>query len=125
MYQQNLVNNSLIFIAPGYRKERGSIAHGNAINKDRRISGADPIHNRKHGKKMDCIYVAGAFELGCLEIGGLSNDQTKAYADGMLKLPIVLKDMMIDISTRSNASLNELVLVGYNISGNFPSSSLV
>ena len=125
MYQQNLSTYSLIFIAPDYRKERGSVAHSNAINKGRRLSGADPIHNRKHGKKMDCIYVAGAFELGCLEMGGLSNDQTKAYADGMLKLPIVLKDMMIDISTRSNASLNELVLLGYNINGNFPSSSLV
>lgn len=63
-------------------------------------------------------------KLGCLlEVKGLTNNQPKAYADGMLKQPIVLTDMMIDISTRSNASLNDLVLVGYNISGNFLSTS--
>lgn len=49
----------------------------------------------KQAKKMDIIYVTGGLELGCLEIG--SSDVTKDWRDSRVKMPIVMKDVLLEL----------------------------
>ena len=46
---------------------------------------------------MDAVYVGGRKELGCMEIGH-DVDQTKGLKDGSMKMPIVMKDMLLQIA---------------------------
>lgn len=70
------------------------------------------------GHKMDTVYLSGKHELGCLEIGGCP-DSTKSLKDGKIKMPIVLKDMLLSIIANTDTKPQDIHLVGYIINGKF------
>lgn len=68
------------------------------------------------GRRTDTVYVAGNVELGCLEIGG-PTDQTKEWKDSRIKMPIVMKDMLLQIAETSPSIVNKVHILGYVING--------
>ncbi|KAI9488284.1 hypothetical protein BDB00DRAFT_848860 [Zychaea mexicana] len=95
-------------------KEISSEANATARNTKRKLSAIEPIANKKMGSRTDIIYKISNIELGCLEIGG-KVDATKEYKDSMIKMPPVLKDMIIAVAERKRASLRKIHVLGYNI----------
>lgn len=97
-------------------KEKTSKANGFAKNAKRKLSAVDQVEHKRMGRRMDAIYEGSNVELGCLEIGQIS-DQTKEMHDSKLKLPMVMKDMMLAIMTSAPDLLHHIHIVGYNING--------
>ncbi|KAI9494784.1 hypothetical protein BDB00DRAFT_927974 [Zychaea mexicana] len=95
--------------------EGSSEANADALNNDRQLSSVKPIAKRKMGRRGDLIFESGKLELGCTEIGA-AKDQTKEMRDSLLKLPIVLRDMLL-LATFSPSLLHKCHVVGYSISG--------
>ena len=60
------------------------------------------------GRKVDEVYIGGDIELGCMEIGGSSADQTKELKDGQMKMPYVMKDMLLDIANKSPSLVHKV-----------------
>ncbi|KAG0178932.1 hypothetical protein DFQ28_003560, partial [Apophysomyces sp. BC1034] len=96
-------------------KEKSSTANATARNRKRRLSASEIIANRKVGRKVDTVYCSGSTELGCLEIGGVY-DQTKEFRDSRMKMPTVLRDMLLLLSFTPTL-LREVHVVGYSING--------
>ncbi|ORX53660.1 hypothetical protein DM01DRAFT_1287676, partial [Hesseltinella vesiculosa] len=98
-------------------KEKSSIANAISRNCKRRLSSTNELPRYKVGHKMDTfLYSSGDTELGCLEIGGTSN-QTEQLGDAYLKLPIVMKDMMVHILKTTSVEASKIHIVGYAIHG--------
>ncbi|KAI8391810.1 uncharacterized protein BYT42DRAFT_558157 [Radiomyces spectabilis] len=106
--------NSVFWDSPvqAISKEKGSMANADALNPKRLLSAMKQAPNAKPGHRMDTIYLAGDKELGCLEIGGTS-DISKAMKDGQMKLPIVMKDMLLRIAKTTNIRVTDIRIVGY------------
>ncbi|KAI8147850.1 hypothetical protein BJV82DRAFT_575023 [Fennellomyces sp. T-0311] len=97
-------------------KEKASIANSKARNK-RKLSAIDPSGNKKMGHRIDVIYCGSNIELGGHEIGK-DNVDTREMKDGMLKLPIVLKDMLSSVINTMPSLAHRVHALGYNINGN-------
>ncbi|KAI7852101.1 hypothetical protein BDC45DRAFT_537672 [Circinella umbellata] len=95
--------------------EGTSKANTDALNNVHQLSSVKPIANRKMGRRGDTIFEAGKLELGCIEIGA-AKDQTKEMYDSLLKMPTVLRDMLLS-ATFSPSILHEAHIMGYSISG--------
>ncbi|KAI7858785.1 hypothetical protein BDC45DRAFT_564895 [Circinella umbellata] len=99
-------------------EEKSSSANAAATNQKRKLSAVEPVDNLKMGRRTDTSYIGGGdVELGCLEIGKAS-DQTKEFMDGSIKMPIVMRDMLLKLVEESQALVNELHTLGYVIMGN-------
>ncbi|KAI8143456.1 hypothetical protein BJV82DRAFT_94164 [Fennellomyces sp. T-0311] len=98
-------------------KEKSSVASAASANNKRKLSTTDEICRKAIGRKVDEVYICGNIELGCMEIGGSSTDQTKEIKDGRMKMPHVLKDMLLDIVTKSPTLVHKVNVTGYLISG--------
>ena len=85
------------------------------MNQNRQSSSIKPISNRKMGRRRDTIFNSGHIELGCTEIGS-AKDQTKEIRDSLLKMPIVLRDMLLSATFSPNL-LHQSHVIGYSISG--------
>ncbi|KAI9466435.1 hypothetical protein BDB00DRAFT_872194 [Zychaea mexicana] len=69
------------------------------------------------GRRTDTTYIGGnGVELGCLEIGR-TNDQTKEFIDGSIKMPMVMRDMLLKLVEENPALVNQLHILGYLIMG--------
>ncbi|KAG1442653.1 hypothetical protein G6F56_010976 [Rhizopus delemar] len=101
-----------------FSKEKSSVANSLAKNNKRKLSAVEQLSNVKMGHKMDTIYVSGNVELGCLEIGGVPC-QTKAWHDSRMKMPFVMKDMLMNIVKKAPVKINEVHVVGYIINGKY------
>ncbi|KAI9278969.1 hypothetical protein BDA99DRAFT_554561 [Phascolomyces articulosus] len=97
------------------KTKKSSEANVSAVNQNRQLSSIMPISNRKMGRRGDTIFNSGHIELGCTEIGA-AKDQTKEIRDGLLKMPIVLRDMLL-LATFSPNLLHQAHVIGYSISG--------
>ncbi|KAI8144670.1 hypothetical protein BJV82DRAFT_605789 [Fennellomyces sp. T-0311] len=97
-------------------KERSSAASAKASNSKRKLSSVDEITRKAMGRKMDTVYVGGEIELGAMEIGGLQDD-TKGFKDGMVKLPRVMKDMLVAIANKAPSCLRQTHITGFSING--------
>ncbi|KAG2221417.1 hypothetical protein INT45_012668 [Circinella minor] len=95
--------------------EGGSKSNADAMNKKRCISAIDPAPRRQMGDKIDTIFYANRKELGLIEVGK-KVDQTKEMKDGLVKMPIVMHDMLINLAT-SKELLRKVKVVGYVING--------
>ncbi|KAI9488956.1 hypothetical protein BDB00DRAFT_963026 [Zychaea mexicana] len=96
-------------------KEGSSKANADENNKKRCISAVDPAIHRKMGRKMDLLYESSGKELGCIEIGK-DEDQTKEMKDGLLKMPIVMHDMLLQVAF-SESLLRCVHVLGFVIVG--------
>ncbi|KAI9485076.1 hypothetical protein BDB00DRAFT_742670, partial [Zychaea mexicana] len=79
-----------------YSTEISSEANANAINSSRQLSSITAISNRRMGRRGNTIFKYGSKELGCSEVGA-ARDQTKAFRDSAIKLPLVLIDMLLSV----------------------------
>ncbi|KAI7851460.1 hypothetical protein BDC45DRAFT_515840 [Circinella umbellata] len=95
--------------------EGGSKSNADAMNKKRYISAIDPAPRRQMGHKIDTIFYANRKELGLIEVGK-KIDQTKEMKDGLVKMPIVMHDMLINLATTKEL-LRKVKVVGYVING--------
>ncbi|KAI9491027.1 hypothetical protein BDB00DRAFT_767784 [Zychaea mexicana] len=77
------------------------------------LSAIDPIERHKMGRRVDTVFASGPIELGCTEIGA-KNDQTKTLTDRSLKMPLILRDMLLDV-TYAPALLKRSHVVAYCI----------
>ncbi|KAG2216298.1 hypothetical protein INT45_012770 [Circinella minor] len=84
-------------------------------NNKRKLSAITEMERAKLGNKMDVIYRSGTTEYGCLEIGQ-KNNATKEMWDSEIKLPVVIKDILISLTNVAVDLLHELHTIGYNIS---------
>lgn len=96
-------------------KEKTSISHQDTLNQGRLLSSHEVIASFKVGKKMDCVFKAGTFEFGCLEIG-CNHDKSKIFKESGLKQPFILKDMMNFIN-KSIPVKEKVHIRGYSIYG--------
>ncbi|KAI9491022.1 hypothetical protein BDB00DRAFT_767813, partial [Zychaea mexicana] len=80
-----------------------------------KLSAIDPIERRRMGRRVDTVFASGPIELGCTEIGS-KNDQTKTLTDGSLKMPLVLRDMLLDV-TYAPSLLHRSHVVEYSMNG--------
>ncbi|KAI9494785.1 hypothetical protein BDB00DRAFT_871059 [Zychaea mexicana] len=85
-----------------------SEANADVLNNDRQLSSVKP-------RRGDIIFKSGKLELGCAEIGAAKN-QTKEMRDSLLRLPIVLRDMLL-LATFPPLLLHKCHIIGYSISG--------
>ncbi|CAO3595994.1 unnamed protein product [Absidia cylindrospora] len=97
-FVNTIFDNSVI---KALSKELSSVSNAMAINRKRKLSAVEESSNRR----MDTLYVANDTEIGCLEIGG-SFDQSKE-----------LHDMITNIVENFPATINEVHVVGYSITG--------
>lgn len=67
---------------------------------------------------MDTVYVASDIELGCLEIKGMVDD-TKEKEDSRVKMPIVMRDMLLQVVDNVSSMLRKVHIVGYHINGTY------
>ncbi|KAI9269096.1 hypothetical protein BDA99DRAFT_479143 [Phascolomyces articulosus] len=95
--------------------EISSKANTNAVNASRQLSSINAITNRKMGRRGDTVYVYGSREVGCCEVGA-TKDQTKEFHDCSLKMPLVLRDMLLAL-TYDSSLLHKSHVIGYSISG--------
>ena len=58
-------------------KEKSTSASSKASNNKRKLSGVDGTCCKAMGRKMDTVFIGGNIELGCIEIGGRTEDNTK------------------------------------------------
>ncbi|KAI9488879.1 hypothetical protein BDB00DRAFT_771698, partial [Zychaea mexicana] len=116
-FVNTILNDSEYIDALG--KEKSSVANAEASNNKRKISAVNVVNSLKIGRRMDTVYVgAGDVELGCLKIGKTS-DQTKEWSNGLIKMPIVMRDMLLKMVNRSPDLINKLHTMGYNINGTY------
>ncbi|KAG2222833.1 hypothetical protein INT45_000448 [Circinella minor] len=88
-----------------YSKEKPSTANAAATDRKRKLS-------------ADTTYIGGdGVELGCLEIGK-TNIQTKELMDGSIKMPVVMRDMLMELVEETTPLVNKLHILGYVIMGN-------
>ena len=99
-----------------YRKEKTSKANAAVASNKRKLSTIDEIQRKSAGHKMDAIYVGERKELGCMETGN-DEDQTKELKDGSVKMPTVMKDMLLQIVEETPLLLHKIDIIGYIISG--------
>ena len=98
-------------------KESSSTANASANNNKRKLSAIEPIERQKMGRRMDTVYAGKRqVEVGCMEIGKSIN-QTKEWQDGRLKMPIVMRDMLMSMVEETPALLHTLHTMGYSING--------
>ena len=102
---------------PLHSIEISSKANANAVNAYRQLSSTNAIANRKMGRRGDTIYKCGPRELGCCEVGA-AQDQTKEFRDCALKMPLVLRDMLLAL-TYDPSLLHKSHVIGYSISGRY------
>ncbi|KAG2224773.1 hypothetical protein INT45_005297 [Circinella minor] len=95
--------------------EVSSEANAHAINSSRQLSSITAISNRKMGRRGDTIFKYGSEELGCSEVGA-ARDQTKAFRDCSMKMPLVLRDMLLS-ATYDSSLLHAAHVIGYSIIG--------
>ncbi|KAI9489498.1 hypothetical protein BDB00DRAFT_770562, partial [Zychaea mexicana] len=95
--------------------ENSSEANANVINSSRQLSSVTAINKRKMGRRCDTIYKYGARELGCCEVGA-AKDQSKVFRDCLLKMPLVLRDMLLQL-TYTPSLLHKSHVIGYSITG--------
>ncbi|KAI9472914.1 hypothetical protein BDB00DRAFT_793520 [Zychaea mexicana] len=95
--------------------EKSSEANASLVNQDRQLSSIMPITNQKMGRRVDTLFNCGHIELGCTEIGA-TKDQTKEMHDSFLKMPIILRDMLLLATFRPNL-LHQSHVIGCSISG--------
>ncbi|KAG2221233.1 hypothetical protein INT45_013944 [Circinella minor] len=95
--------------------EGTSKANADALNNGHQLSPVKPIANRKMGRRGDAIFESVKLELGCIETAA-AKYQTKEMYDSLLKMPIVLRDMLLS-ATFSPLILHEARIIGYRISG--------
>lgn len=93
-----------------------SNANSKGRNAKRKLSAITEVERAKFGNRMDVIYRSGITEYGCLEIGH-KNNITKEMWDAEIKLPIVMKDILVSLTNVAVDLLHELHTTGYNISG--------
>ena len=98
------------------RKEKPCIANAAASNGKRKLSAIDEIQRKAMGRRMDAIYAGGGIEPGCMEIGTAA-DLTKELKDGKMKMPVVLKDMLLQIVEAVPTLLHQPNVTGYVING--------
>ncbi|KAI7859393.1 hypothetical protein BDC45DRAFT_475199 [Circinella umbellata] len=99
-------------------KEKPSTANAAATNRKRKLSAVEPTENLKMGRRTDTTYIGGdGVELGCLEIGK-TNNQTKELMDGSIKMPVVMRDMLMKLVEETPSLVNKLHILGYMIMGN-------
>ncbi|KAI9492312.1 hypothetical protein BDB00DRAFT_939777 [Zychaea mexicana] len=94
--------------------EKSSEANATSVNQDRTLSAIKLIANRKMERRVDMLFNCGHIEFGCTEIGA-TKDQTKEMRDSFLKMPIVLRDMLLLATFRPNL-LHQSHVIGYSIS---------
>ncbi|KAI9467450.1 hypothetical protein BDB00DRAFT_777725, partial [Zychaea mexicana] len=99
-----------------YRKEKSSKANAIATNKKCKLSAINEVQRRAASRKIDAVYIGGRRGLGCMETGS-TVDQTKELMDGYMKMPIVMKDMLLQIVEEAPSLLHEIDITGYVISG--------
>ena len=99
-------------------KEKSSSANSTASNNKRKLSSTDEICRKAMGRKMDTVFIGGNIELGCMEIGGRTEDHTKEMQDGSFKMPLVMKDMLVDIVNKTPSLLHDVGITGFCINGN-------
>ncbi|KAG2221872.1 hypothetical protein INT45_012516, partial [Circinella minor] len=105
-----------------FSKEKSSSANAAATNQKRKLSAVEPVDNLKMGRRTNTNYIGGdGVELECLEVGKAS-DQTKEFMDGSIKMPIVMRDMLLKLAGKSPVLVNELHVLRYVIMGNTISS---
>ncbi|KAI9492424.1 hypothetical protein BDB00DRAFT_765343, partial [Zychaea mexicana] len=100
-----------------YSTEISSEANANAINSSRQLSSITAISNRRMGRRGNTIFKYGSKELGCSEVGA-ARDQTKAFRDSAIKLPLVLIDMLLSV-TYHPSLLHACHVIGYSVSGQY------
>ncbi|KAG2219456.1 hypothetical protein INT45_008104 [Circinella minor] len=66
-------------------------------------------------RRGDTIFKYGSEELGCTEIGA-ARDQTKAFRDCSMKMPLVLKGLFLS-AQKYLRLLHAVHVIGYNITG--------
>ncbi|KAI9493042.1 hypothetical protein BDB00DRAFT_764374, partial [Zychaea mexicana] len=98
-----------------YSTEVSSEANANAVNSSRQLSSVTAISNRKMGRRGDTMFKYGSEELGCSEVGA-TRDQTKAFCDCSMKMPLVLRDMLLSV-TYDSSLLHTAHVIGYSITG--------
>ena len=93
-----------------------SHANGKEQNTKRKLSAVESVPNAKIGRRMDMVFKAGRLEYGALEFGQKADD-TKELRDSRIKLPHVMKDMLLTIMHAAPELLRSIHIVGYNING--------
>ncbi|KAG2224554.1 hypothetical protein INT45_004399 [Circinella minor] len=97
-------------------KEKTSKASATQSNNKRKLSAIDEVKRKAMGRRMDCIYIGGSKELGCMEVGSVA-DQTKEFKDSGMKMPIVMKDMLREIVEKAPTLVRRVHMIGYMITG--------
>ncbi|KAI8149270.1 hypothetical protein BJV82DRAFT_662576 [Fennellomyces sp. T-0311] len=92
-------------------KEKASKANVSACNKKRKLSARDEVQRKAMGRKTDVGCIGGRKELGCTEVGS-HVDETKEWTHGRLKMPIVMKDMLLQIVEETRILLHKIGITG-------------
>lgn len=72
------------------------------------------------GRHVDMIYKVDPKEYVCMECGQFESDTTKELADGMFKIPIIMKEMFDSILKSSSSSLmKDIVISSLMIMGKY------
>ena len=64
---------------------------------------------------MDTVFIGGNIELGCMEIWGRTEDYTKEMQDGSFPSPLVMKDMLVDITNKTPSLIHDAGITGFCI----------
>ncbi len=101
-----------------YSGEKSSSSSSDGRNINRSLGGIEKIARKIPGRKMDMIFNADQMEYGCLECGRFNNlNSTKELMDGSFKLPVVMKEMFVNLCNASPTLINDLHVVAFMILG--------
>lgn len=88
------------------------------LNRKRKLSSTEQINRQKSGKRVDLLFKYGDFELGAYEAAKCSKDYSnKGISDSQLKLPKILKGMLLRLLIVAPKKLRQLKTVGIVTSG--------
>ncbi|KAG2191987.1 hypothetical protein INT47_000779 [Mucor saturninus] len=93
--------------------EKSSSASSDSRNQSRMIASVDPMARKLCGRKVDMIFKSTSAELGCMECDRSDGvNTTKEMSDGLIKLPKVLKDMLISLCNIAPSLVNDFAVPG-------------
>ncbi|CAO3610427.1 unnamed protein product [Mucor hiemalis] len=99
--------------------ERTSTSSALGRNEGRSLESSTRRGRKTMGAKVDILFKAGRYELGCCEVGkdnGLPIDD-KYLDDGVSKLPKTLRDMLCQLVDANPSKINELYTIDFLMMG--------
>ncbi|KAI9254745.1 hypothetical protein EDC94DRAFT_236636 [Helicostylum pulchrum] len=100
-----------------FRSEKASVSCLLESNKRRKIAATNPMDRQRTGDIPDMLIFFDRYEFGTAEVSKTETDTTKELNEGSMKLPKIMKSMLLNLVKSNSQPQHVIKIVGMFFSG--------